>query len=77
MREREIERQFAKLQMEGRKLAADQEAAAAQDADLKKRTDEVGRRENAIAQRWTRVFAASCPHCGQQIGPTDGGAPAS
>lgn len=73
-RELEIERQFSKLQAEAEILTSRRDAIDKRDAELNRRADEVKRREHAVAQRWTRLFAAKCPQCGEQVGPTESGA---
>ncbi len=75
-RERELARQMARTQVEKDALAAAQREFAEKELDVERRTAEINRRQNAIAQRWTRLLAATCPHCGKpinvgRIGPND------
>lgn len=73
-RERELEVGVARLQAERDKLEADREACTKREADTARRLEELPRREHVLAQRWGRLLAATCPHCGKPIGTGEGGA---
>lgn len=66
-REREIAGRVADVQAEADLLLAGTNEAAEREADFARREQELQRRENAIAQRWSRLAATTCPHCGMPI----------
>ena len=63
-RERELARTRAEIQVANDALIESQRAYGAKEIELAQMTAEVQRRENALAQRWTRIRSATCPHCG-------------
>jgi hypothetical protein len=66
-RERELAAKAAQVQAELDVLEAGKKTAAQRDADLDRRDQELSRREHAVAQRWTRILATTCPHCQKPI----------
>ncbi|MGD2109189.1 MAG: FHA domain-containing protein [Phycisphaerae bacterium] len=72
-RERDLAAQLRKLQEQKDVLTASQSACAAQQADVEQRAKEIARREHVLAQRWTRLYAAKCPHCGKSLTKPEGG----
>jgi len=79
LRERELATQAAELQSKRDELAGRERDIEAKEQDLQTRSAEVQRRESALAQRWSRLRAAKCTHCGKavNVGPMTGGAPGS
>jgi len=63
-RERDLARARAELQTANDALSESQRIFEAKEAELAQLAAEVHRRENALAQRWTRIRSATCPHCG-------------
>jgi len=66
-RERELAAKVAELQAAADALAEARKACDQREADLAKRDQEMNRREHALAQRWTRLLATTCPHCRQPV----------
>lgn len=66
-REKDVAVETARLQEERDALASAQREFAAKEADLARRLQEVQSRENATAQRLTRMRTANCPHCGKPV----------
>jgi pSer/pThr/pTyr-binding forkhead associated (FHA) protein len=66
-RERELAAQLARIQTKQEELSAQESSFGAKDVDLAKRTEELKRREHVLAQRWTRLMAATCSHCGNPV----------
>ena len=66
-REKDVAAETARLQEERDALALAQREFAAREADLARRLQEVQSRENATAQRLTRMRTANCPHCGKPV----------
>jgi hypothetical protein len=75
-RERELASRLRQLQEQNDAIAAAQAVCCEQEADLARRTQELVRREHVLAQRWTRLQTATCPHCGKPLGTPEGGTPA-
>lgn len=75
-RERELAAQLRKFQEQKDLFTAAQAACAKQKAEIDRRTNELARREHVLAQRWSRLYAAKCPHCGKPLSkPESGGSP--
>ncbi len=66
-RESELLARAAKVQCDSDAVASLQVAAAEREAELQRRHEEVTRRENALAQRWSRMQSTTCPHCRKPI----------
>lgn len=66
-REKDVAAETARLQEERDALAQAQREFEAKEADLARRLQEVQSRENATAQRLTRMRTANCPHCGKPV----------
>jgi chromosome segregation ATPase len=66
-RERELAAKVAELQAAADALAEARKACDQREAELAKRDQEMNRREHALAQRWTRLLATTCPHCRQPV----------
>ena len=66
-REAELLARAAKVQCDSDAMAALQVAAAEREVELQRRNEEVTRRENALAQRWSRMQSTTCPHCRKPI----------
>ncbi len=62
-RERELFEHGARIQTEADALAVAKREAAEREVELQKRIDEITRRENALAQRWSRMQSIICPNC--------------
>ncbi|MCO6436362.1 MAG: FHA domain-containing protein [Phycisphaerae bacterium] len=71
-RERELAKKLAEIQSERDKALQQQTDLVRREGDVARRNDELQRREHVLAQRWARLLAATCPHCGRPIRP-DGG----
>ncbi len=71
-RERELAAQLARIQSEQDKLTAAQADLVKRESEIARRTDELQRREHVLAQRWARLLAATCPHCGKALRPAGG-----
>lgn len=69
-RERQLAAERAQLQEEKDQFAADRKAFDEQETALAQRTDELARREHVLAQRWSRLYATTCPHCRKPVGPS-------
>ena len=66
-RERELAAKVAQLQTGEDALAAARKACEQHVDDLARRDKELKRRENAVAQRWSRLSAITCPHCRRPV----------
>ncbi len=66
-RERELAAQLARIQAERDELSASQTARKQQEAQVERRAEELQRREHVLAQRWTRLLSATCPHCSKPV----------
>ena len=66
-RERELAAKIAELQAGADALAEARKACDQREADLACRDQEMNRREHALAQRWSRLSATTCPHCRQPV----------
>jgi pSer/pThr/pTyr-binding forkhead associated (FHA) protein len=73
-REQDLAVQLARIQAEQDELAAAQAPLADREAELDRRAEDLKRREHALAQRWTRLMAATCSHCGRPINVSKSGA---
>jgi len=62
-----IAAQRAEIKAERLSLATVEAECARREADIARRTAELKRREHVLAQRWARLLAATCPHCGEPI----------
>ncbi len=63
-RERKLDARSTALAAREAELATLQAAQAASEDDLAKRVEDVTRRERVVAQRWSRLLAATCAKCG-------------
>jgi len=66
-RERELGTLRDQIEGERGKLAAVEAECVRREAEIARRTAELKRREHVLAQRWTRLLNANCPHCGQPV----------
>ena len=66
-RERELAAQAANIQETRDHLASAQAQLANRETEIARRTAELQRREHVLAQRWARLLAATCSHCGQPL----------
>jgi uncharacterized protein (DUF3084 family) len=66
-RERELAAKVAQLQAGEDALAVARKACDQRVDDLARRDKELKRRENALAQRWSRLSAITCPHCRKPV----------
>jgi pSer/pThr/pTyr-binding forkhead associated (FHA) protein len=66
-RERELAAQLARIQTRQEELSTRESTFDTKEADLAKRSEELKRREHVLAQRWTRLMAATCSHCGNPV----------
>lgn len=66
-REAEIATHRAEVKAERLNLATVEAECVRREADIARRTAELQRREHVLAQRWARLLAATCPHCGEPI----------
>jgi len=66
-RERELAAKQAAIDRVCLRTADSQAELAAKEADLNRRTEEIQRRELALAQRWTRLQTATCTNCGSPL----------
>lgn len=66
-REREVARMWSMIQQEQESLQATGKTVAEQRDEAEKNLAEIKSRENALAQRWTRLRTAACPHCGKGL----------
>lgn len=66
-REGDLLARAAQIQADADAVAALKKAAAERDIELQRRIEEVSRRENALAQRWSRMQSTTCPHCRKPI----------
>lgn len=66
-RERELAAKIAQLQAGEDALAVARKACDQRVDDLARRDKELKRRENALAQRWSRLSAITCPHCRKPV----------
>lgn len=74
-RERELAAQLRRFQEQKDMLAAAQAGCAKQTAEAERRTKELARREHVLAHRWSRLYAAKCPHCDKPLSKPEGGLP--
>jgi len=70
-REQELAAELARIQNENDKLTGAQADLMRREGDLARRNDELQRREHVLAQRWARLLAAACPHCGKPVRPAN------
>ncbi|MBI4718160.1 MAG: FHA domain-containing protein [Planctomycetes bacterium] len=71
-RERELAAQLARIQAEQDKLTTSSADLVRREGEIARRNDELQRREHVLAQRWARLLAASCPHCGKPVRAANG-----
>lgn len=64
-RNKEIDRAQAEIEQDRTELELARAQLADVEGDIERRVAEVQRRENALAQRWSRIRAATCSHCGK------------
>lgn len=67
LRERELATQAAELQNKRDELAGREKEIEEKEQDLEARLAEAQRRENALNQRWSRLRAVKCSHCGEAV----------
>ena len=74
-REREIAALAAKTQADADALAETQKVFGDKEQELEDRRQELSRREGIVSQRWSRLTATKCSHCGKpvNIGKVDSG----
>ena len=48
-------------------LSALESSFGARETETAKRAEDLKRREHVLAQRWTRLMAATCSHCGNPV----------
>lgn len=68
-REQELAAELARIQGEHDKVMTAQADLLRREGEIAKRGDELQRREHVLAQRWARLLAAACPHCGKPVRP--------
>lgn len=68
-REQELASELARIQSEHDQLTTAQADLVRREGELARRNDELQRREHVLAQRWARLLAATCPHCGKPVRP--------
>jgi pSer/pThr/pTyr-binding forkhead associated (FHA) protein len=73
-REQELAAQLARIQTQQEELGTAQAALAEKEAELGQRAEDLKRREHVLAQRWTRLMAATCSHCGRPVSVRNPGA---
>ncbi len=66
-RERELAAQLARIQARQEELDAGEAAFADNNAEVAQRAEDLKRREHVLAQRWTRLTAATCSHCSRPV----------
>jgi uncharacterized protein (DUF3084 family) len=66
-REGDVAARAAQIQADADAVAALKKEAAERDVELQRRIEEVSRRENVLAQRWSRIQSTTCPHCRKPI----------
>ena len=66
-REQDLARDRARLQADQDALMVAQRALQEREKDFETQAAELQRRENALAQRWTRLRSATCPNCGKPL----------
>lgn len=69
-REQALDAKATAVEAERRRVAAAEQGHVQREADIARRIEELARREHVFAQRWSRMRAAQCPHCGQPIATT-------
>jgi len=67
LRERELATQAAGLQNKRDELAGREKEIEENERDLETRLAEAQRRESALNQRWSRLRAVKCSHCGKAV----------
>lgn len=70
-RERELSEQAAQLRAQQDAVELLQQSCSEREADFARRSEELQRREHVFAQRWSRLLAARCPHCGKPVSTPD------
>lgn len=70
-REQELAAELARIQSESDKQTTGQTDLVRREGELARRNDELQRREHVLAQRWARLLAAACPHCGKPVRPAN------
>jgi pSer/pThr/pTyr-binding forkhead associated (FHA) protein len=66
-REKELAAQLAKIQEERDLVSKAESELATREGEVTRRADELRNREHVLAQRWARLQASTCPHCGKAI----------
>ncbi len=72
-KERDLVGQLSQIQARRDELTSMDRSFQEREADIQKRHDELKRREHVLAQRWSRLLSAMCPHCGQPVNITPPG----
>ncbi len=67
-REKTLGEKRTKLESAWKQLEVIKNACTKKEAELAQRTQELSRREHVVAQRWTRLKNAKCPHCYKPTG---------
>ncbi len=66
-REKELERQLAAIQQERDDVQKTATETEKREQEVIRRLEELRRREHVVAQRWTKLQRAACPHCGKSL----------
>lgn len=66
-RERELTEQLNQLRAEREAFETEYNACREREAEIQKRSEDLQRREHVFAQRWSRLLAAKCSHCGKPV----------
>lgn len=66
-REEDLAAMLARNAAEQQKLTEAQSDCTRREAEIERRSTEFKRREHVLAQRWARLLAATCPHCGKPV----------
>ena len=66
-RENELAAMAARVQDQADQMGSIQKGFEDTQAELQKKEDELNRREQALAQRWSRMQSTICPHCRKPV----------
>ncbi len=70
-REKDLSEQAAQMRAQQDAVELLQQSCAERESDVAKKSEELQRREHVFAQRWSRLLAAKCPHCGKPVSTPD------
>lgn len=76
-REKELAAQLANIQDQQDCAARADVELGEREAQIVRRMDELRSREHVLAQRWARLQASNCPHCGKPFRSPSAGLPAN